>query len=76
MQVFLVFSADAHHTNDSKRFISAYSTLRFAIEAIKAFLKSDFTKEDERMLDLYRQTHGREENWMIDVETLDQQLGY
>ena len=67
--VHLVYSTDAWHTHSSKELIGAYSSHIKAVKALKIIRK--LNKDEIEELNIYYQTQGREENFVIEAVELD-----
>lgn len=74
-EIYLVYSTDAWHSHSSKELIGVCSTMDNCIRLIKSDIKKyEFEKlddDDERMLKHWKQTQGRNINYHIDVEVVD-----
>jgi hypothetical protein len=77
MNVFAVFTTDAWHSTNSMSLMGLYSSKVLAVDAIREDLgKTSFPLSlgDEQMLEVYGQTQGREENWLIQTKEMDQPI--
>ncbi|QRE03490.1 hypothetical protein [Flavobacterium psychrophilum] len=72
--VFVLFTCDAWHTDDSKKVISVCDNLDFVQEIAKKHAKEEgepLTKNDVLNLEFQKQTQGRELNFMFEETTLN-----
>lgn len=74
-EVFILYSADAWISRSSMVCMGVFSSLGKAIESVMSELSKtlDEGRLDECYKDLlnYRQTHGLDENWHIEIVELD-----
>ena len=74
-EVFILYSADAWISRSSMVCMGVFSSLGNAIESVMSELSNTLDEDelDECYKDLlnYRQTHGLDENWHIEVVELD-----
>lgn len=74
-KVFILYSADAWISRSSMVCMGVFSSLGKAIESVMSELSKTLDEDglDECYKDLlnYRQTHGLDENWHIEIVELD-----
>ena len=68
--VFVLFWCDLHHTHDSKRIAGIFEDFDKAFKGAKKFSKSSnegkISKDDLYLLEYYKQTQNRSENYIIE----------
>ena len=74
--IYLVYTTDAWNSYSSRELIGVCTTLANCMKVIRADVsegeKEKLSEDDKKMLERYRQTQGREENY--DIEEVNKNI--